>query len=81
MPAAVEVPYAITHAAGASAGAPGIGSSLAGLGTAVKVLVLSHPVSVAVVGGALLGAGVYYTLTRKRGTDAVPATDPAAAAA
>ena len=79
MPAEVEVPYAIAHAAGAPAGAPGIGSSLAGLGTAAKVLVLAHPLSVAAVGGALLGAGVYHVLTRKRGADAVPVADPAAA--
>lgn len=78
-----EVPYAVATAATAPAGTPGIGSSLAGLGTAAKVFVFTHPVSMAVVGGALLGAGVYHLVTRKRGTpaevDVAPAAAPAAA--
>lgn len=78
-----EVPFAAAAAA-AQAATPGIGSSLAGLGTAVKVLVLTHPVSLAAVGGALLGAGVYHALTRGRGkteTPPAPAADAAPAAA
>ncbi|NOS89906.1 MAG: hypothetical protein HOP34_15455 [Methylococcaceae bacterium] len=36
--------------------------TLAAIGTAAKTLVLAHPVSVAVVGGALIGWGTYYAV-------------------
>jgi len=72
----LETPFAA--AATAPAVTPGIGSSLAGLGTAVKVLVLTHPVSLAAVGGVLLGAGVYHALTRERGKASAPAATPVA---
>jgi hypothetical protein len=80
MPSPVQVPLALASAA-APAAPPGIGASLASLGTAVKVLVLSHPASLAAVGGALLGAGAYHMLTRKRAPAATPAPEPAAAPA
>lgn len=82
MPTQVQVPYAIASTVAAPAGTPGIGASLAGLGTAVKVFVLSHPVSLAAVGGVLLGAGAYRVLTRKHGAEpaATPAPEPAAPA-
>lgn len=73
-----EVPYAVATTA---AGTPGFGSSLAGLGTATKIFVLSHPVGLAVAGGALLGAGLYHLVTRKRGAPAEAQTAPAAAPA
>ena len=70
-------------AAAAPAGTPGIGSSLAGVSTAAKVFVLAHPVSIAIVGGAALGAGLYHLVTRKSSApaevDVAPAAAPAAA--
>jgi hypothetical protein len=76
-----EVSSAVATAASAPAGTPGLGSSLAGLGTAVKVFVLAHPVSLAVVGGALLGAGLYHVVTRRGATHAAADAAPAAEAA
>jgi pantothenate kinase len=59
-----------------STAAPG---SLAAIGTAVKAFALVHPVGLSIAGGALLGAGTYWgisRLLRKKGSD-----QPAAAAA
>ncbi len=42
---------------------PNSNSSVAGIGS-IKALLLAHPVSAVIVGGALIGAGTYY-LTKK----------------
>jgi membrane protein DedA with SNARE-associated domain len=47
--------------------------SLAAVGTAVKAFVLTHPMTIAATGGAILGIGAYYTLGKlfkKKGTTA-----------
>ena len=71
---------AVAAATPATATAPGIGASLAGLGTAVKAFVLANPVGMAALGGVLLGAGAYYALTRKRNKPAAATAEAPAAA-
>lgn len=44
--------------------AAGSKGSLTAIGTASKAFALAHPVGIAVVGGALVGAGVYYIANR-----------------
>lgn len=78
--AATAAPAAGSAAAPAApAAAPGIGASLAALGTAVKAFVLANPVGIAAVGGALVGAGAYYAFTRLRSKPAAATEAPAAA--
>lgn len=55
--------------------------SLASIGTATKAFALAHPITLAVTGGVLLGAGTYYAVGRlfkKKKTKAESAA-PAAA--
>jgi len=54
-------------------------TSLASMGTATKAFVLAHPVGVAIVGGALIGAGTYYLLKKYRGKDQAESGAPVAA--
>lgn len=67
------------EAATAAAGSNSIGTSLANVGTAAKAFALSHPMGMAVAGGALLGLGTYYAFGKMFGKKKVaePAMAPA----
>jgi len=43
-----------------------VGNSLMGVGSAAKALVVSHPMSMAAAGGALLGILAYRSLSKRR---------------
>ena len=58
----------------------GANGSLASVGTAAKALVLAHPITMAVAGGALLGAGAYYAAGKVFKKKEAPAAEQAAAA-
>jgi len=49
-------------------------SALATAGGAIKAFFLAHPVGVAVVGGALVGAGAYYLMNKFLKKKEEPAT-------
>ncbi|OQX03148.1 MAG: hypothetical protein BWK73_40480 [Thiothrix lacustris] len=70
---------AATAAAGSNSTLAAIGNSLTNMGTAAKVFALSHPMGMAVVGGALLGLGTYYAFGKMFGKKKV--SEPVMAAA
>ena len=54
-----------TSLANAGSSLVSAGGSLVNVGTATKAFVVFHPISMAAVGGFILGMGVYYALTKK----------------
>ena len=70
----METEIATTTAAGSS-------GSLTSFGSAAKALALAHPMTTAVVGGALLGIGTYYVISRSFKKRAVKRQQAVAAAA
>lgn len=64
-----------------TAGTAGANGSLASVGTAAKALVLAHPITMAVAGGAILGAGAYYAIGKAFKKKAALAAGQAPAAA
>jgi hypothetical protein len=68
-----EITAAATAAPAASNG------SLAAVGTAAKAFALTHPVSLSIAGGVLLGVGAYWGIQRLLRKD--PAKQPVGTAA
>ena len=66
--AATAAPAATATAAPAAASAHStLTASLANAGTTAKVFILSHPMGMAIAGGALLGLGTYYAFGKMFG--------------
>jgi hypothetical protein len=66
--APTAAPTAAATAAPAAAGSHStLTASLANAGTTAKVFILSHPMGMAVAGGALLGLGTYYAFGKMFG--------------
>jgi hypothetical protein len=75
----MEAEAATAAAAGSNSTLATIGNSLTNIGTTAKVFALSHPMGMAVAGGALLGLGTYYAFGKMFGKKNV--AEPVMAAA
>jgi hypothetical protein len=56
----------IATAASSNGTLSAVGNSLMGVGSAAKALVVTHPISMAAAGGALLGILAYRSLSKRR---------------